>query len=337
VKFLDEVLIQVTAGKGGNGCISFRREKFLPRGGPNGGNGGKGGDIYLQADSNLNTLVDFHGHHFHRAKHGQNGSGHHCAGQQGTDLLLKVPVGTEVFSTDTEEFIGDLTSADQTLLVAKGGRPGLGNACFKSSTRRAPRICTAGEEGESRNLRLSLKLLADVGLLGLPNAGKSTFTRAVSAATPKVAAYPFTTLQPQLGVVCLSAARSFTVADLPGLIASAAQGVGLGIRFLKHLARTRLLLHIVDASPDNQEKLIEDILTVQQELNQYSEALFNKPRWVVLNKLDLVPAESREAYCNKLKHRLSAHQYSPSFEISAIQREGTQLLCEKIMSFLESK
>ena len=353
MKFLDEVLIEVVAGKGGNGCVSFRREKFIPRGGPDGGNGGQGGHIYLQADSDLNTLIDFHKQRLYRAKNGQHGSGRDRSGQQGMDLTLKVPIGTEVFSADTEESIGDLTRADQCLLVAKGGQAGLGNACFKSSTQRAPRVSTLGEPGESRSLRLSLKLLADVGLVGLPNAGKSTLIRAISAATPKVADYPFTTLQPQLGVVQLQAGRCFVVADIPGLIKGAAQGAGLGIHFLKHLQRTRLLLHIVDACPSDQGDPVAHIATIEQELAQYSQTLLDKPRWLLLNKLDLIPSIHRQKHCDsivlrifsqiqgptKLGHNAYKNQHASGikvFCISSIQRDGTSSLCDEVMKFLES-
>lgn len=339
MKFLDEVLVQVTAGKGGNGCVSFRREKFIPLGGPDGGNGGHGGHVYLQADPNLNTLIDFHDRRLYRAKDGQNGSGRGCTGRQGEDLTLPVPVGTEVFSVDTEECIGDLTVAAQRLLVAQGGRNGIGNACFKSSTHRAPRECTPGEPGESRHLRLSLKLLADVGLVGLPNAGKSTLIRAISAATPKVADYPFTTLKPHLGVVRLQMGRSFVVADIPGLIAGAAQGAGLGIQFLKHLERTRLLLHVIDAGAEDVQQVVADILIIEQELAQYSDTLLAKPRWLLLNKLDQIPATLHQSYCDRIMSCIKAH--SPAararvFMISGAQREGTSLLCEDIMGFLEA-
>lgn len=336
MKFLDEVLIQAIAGKGGHGCLSFRREKYIPRGGPDGGNGGEGGNVYLRADSNLNTLIDFHGQYAYLAKNGQSGSGQNRAGKKGEDLTLFVPVGTEVFNAGTEECIGDLTQVDSKLLVAQGGQHGVGNACFKSSTRRSPREYTLGKPGESRLLRLSLKLLADVGLVGLPNAGKSTLIRAISAATPKVADYPFTTLIPQLGVVSLAEGHSFVVADIPGLIEGAAQGSGLGIQFLKHLERTRLLLHVVDMCPLDGHDPLEDIKIIEQELGQYTAKLLDKPRWLVLNKLDLIEESSRQRHCDRFIHRMKVNQRTSLFIISGIQQEGTKALCAKVMAFLIS-
>ena len=333
MKFLDEVEILVEAGKGGAGCVSFRREKFIPLGGPNGGDGGDGGSVYLKASVNLNTLIDFHYNRLYKAKRGENGKGSDCAGKKGEDLILEVPVGTQIFDADTEEFIGDLTVADQEQRVAQGGWHGLGNARFKSSTNRSPRQFTPGQVGETRRLKLSLKLLADVGLVGLPNAGKSSLIRSVSAATPKVADYPFTTLQPHLGVVRLEYARSFVIADIPGLITGAAEGAGLGIRFLKHLERTRLLLHVVDVCPADGSDPLVNIATIEEELEKYSPELAAKPRWFVLNKIDLLATPELEEAYQRLKNKLSSDR--PLFEISALQRVGTKALCYALMDFLE--
>lgn len=334
MKFVDEATIRVEAGKGGDGSCSFRREKFIPLGGPDGGDGGDGGSIYLHADNNLNTLVDFRYTRQFRAERGQNGSGTNCTGKSGDDLIIRVPVGTEVFDCDTEEFIGDLTKSGDKLLVAQGGFHGLGNTRFKSSTNRAPRQTTKGQPGDMRNLKLSLKVLADVGLLGLPNAGKSTFIRAVSAATPKVADYPFTTLHPHLGVVRVAVDKSFVIADIPGLIEGAAEGAGLGIRFLKHLERTRLLLHIVDVAPNDGSNPIESIHAIASELKKFSPELIKKPRWLVLNKLDLLPSDEAEKYCKKIIKQLKWKE--PVFQISAIKKEGTQELCYRVMEYLET-
>ena len=335
MKFLDEVEIIVEAGKGGDGCVSFRREKFIPLGGPNGGDGGDGGSVYLKAVPNLNTLVDFHHYRLYKAQRGENGKGSDCAGKKGSDRVLEVPVGTEVFDADTQEAVGDLTSCDQVLLIAKGGWHGLGNARFKSSTNRSPRQSTLGQAGESRRLKLSLKLLADVGLLGLPNAGKSSLIRAVSAATPKVADYPFTTLIPQLGVVSLEYGRSFVVADIPGIIAGAAVGAGLGLRFLKHLERTRVLLHVVDLNPSDGSNPIENVAIIERELRNYSHELASKPRWFVFNKTDLLAAEEIGIRCQAIKDFFSIDE--PCFEISALQRVGTKPLCYALIDFLQGK
>ncbi len=336
MKFVDEVTIHVEAGKGGNGCASFRREKFIPKGGPNGGDGGHGGSVYLITDEGLNTLVDFRHVRRYRAESGQAGMGREMYGKGGEDLYIRVPVGTTVTEVDTEEVIGDLTEANQVLCVAKGGRGGLGNVHFKSSTNRAPRQCTPGKEGEARELRLELKLLADVGLLGLPSAGKSTFIRSVSAARPKVADYPFTTLHPNLGVVSIESHRSFVIADLPGLIEGAAEGAGLGIRFLKHLARTRLLLHLVDVSPFGETRdPVEDAKSIVRELEKYSDDLAGKERWLVLNKWDLVPEEEREA---KYQSIIDGLQWEgPVFKVTAISGEGTRDLMYRIMEKIEQE
>ncbi|HHL45341.1 MAG TPA: GTPase ObgE [Gammaproteobacteria bacterium] len=336
MKFVDEATIRVEGGKGGNGCVSFRREKFIPRGGPNGGDGGDGGSVWLVADSALNTLLDFRYTRHYRAESGQPGMGSDRTGKGGNDLQIKVPVGTLVFDVDTGEPMGDLVAAGQKLLVAKGGFHGLGNTRFKSSTNRTPRQSTPGTPGEIRELRLELKLLADVGLLGLPNAGKSTLIRAVSAATPKVADYPFTTLVPNLGVVSIEAHRSFVMADIPGLIEGAADGAGLGIRFLKHVGRTRLLLHLVDmASFEEGADPGRDVRTIERELEKFSPELMKRERWLVLNKLDLLPESERDARCQELVSSLGWK--GPVFYISAITKTGTRELCGRIMEYLEQQ
>ena len=306
MKFVDEALIEVIAGDGGNGSASFRREKFVPRGGPDGGDGGRGGSIWMVADRNINTLIDYRYARIHRAKRGENGRGADQYGHGAEDIVLRVPVGTMIVDADTAAMLADLAADGQRTLVAKGGTGGLGNIHFKSSTNRAPRQFTPGEKGEQRRLRLELKVLADVGLLGLPNAGKSTFIRAVSAARPKVADYPFTTLSPNLGVVRTDENRSFVVADIPGLIAGAADGAGLGHQFLRHLQRTRMLLHIVDIAPfDPDADPVRDARAIVAELERYDAALYEKPRWLVLNKLDLVPQEEREARVKAFVERVS--------------------------------
>src|SRR5690554_5884346 len=301
MKLVDEAEITVTAGKGGNGCVGFRREKFIPKGGPDGGDGGDGGSVWLQADENLNTLVDFRHERRFQAQKGEGGMGQQKYGKGGDDRTIVVPVGTVVINVDTDEVIGDMTEHGQRLLVARGGKGGLGNMHFKSSTNRAPRQSTPGEWGEERLLRLELKLLADVGLLGFPNAGKSTLIRAVSAATPKVADYPFTTLYPNLGVVSVEPHRSFVIADIPGLIEGASDGAGLGTRFLKHLVRTHLLLHIVDMAPfDTEVSPADNVRAIAYELDQFSPGLAQRDRWLVLNKLDLIPEDEREARCQAI-------------------------------------
>ncbi|HLA74556.1 MAG TPA: Obg family GTPase CgtA [Gammaproteobacteria bacterium] len=336
MKFTDEAVIRVEGGNGGNGCSSFRREKYIPFGGPNGGDGGDGGSIYLLAAPALNTLVDFRYTRVFRARHGQNGMGSECTGRSGEDTFIKVPVGTVVIDADTDEVMGDLATPGQTLLVARGGFHGLGNTRFKSSTNRAPRQFTLGTPGEQRNLRLELKLLADVGLLGMPNAGKSTFIRAVSAARPKVADYPFTTLHPNLGVVSVEAHRSFVIADIPGVIEGAAEGAGLGIKFLKHLSRTSLLLHLVDIAPlGGHSNPVDDVRKIEAELEKFSAELAARERWLVLNKADLLPPEQRAAHCQDIIKQLGWNK--PVFIISAIKGEGCRELSFSIMEYLEQQ
>jgi len=307
MKFVDEASISVEAGKGGNGCMSFRREKYIPKGGPDGGDGGHGGDVILVADESINTLVDFRYVRRYRAETGQGGMGSQMSGHQGANEYLKVPIGTTVIDEDTSEILGDLTEQGQELLVAKGGERGLGNIHFKSSINRAPRQTTKGKDGESRNIKFEMKVIADVGLLGLPNAGKSTFIRAVSAATPKVADYPFTTLVPNLGVVSVAKHKSFVVADIPGLIEGASEGAGLGIRFLKHLVRTRILLHVVDMSPYDGSTAADNAKVIINELEKFSPELVNRERWLVLNKLDLIPEDERESRCQELERPSLQH------------------------------
>jgi GTP-binding protein len=337
MKLVDEAQIQVTAGNGGNGCIGFRREKFIPLGGPDGGDGGDGGSVWLQADENLNTLVDFRHQRTFRAQRGENGMGRQMYGKAGEDLTITVPVGTVVHSVETDEVIGDLTRHGERLLVAKGGKGGLGNMHFKSSITRAPRKATPGEEGEQRELKLELKLLADVGLLGFPNAGKSTFIRAVSAATPKVADYPFTTLYPNLGVVSVEPHRSFVIADVPGLIEGAADGAGLGTQFLRHLQRTRLLLHLVDISPmeGGVEGVspIEQVRAIERELEKHDADLLQKPRWLVLNKADLMFEDEAAAAAKTIIDEL--HWQQPWYLVSAISREGTWPIMQDVMAFFD--
>jgi len=332
MKFVDEVVISVEAGKGGNGCLSFRREKFIEKGGPDGGDGGDGGSVWMEADRNLNTLVDYRFQRRYKAENGRQGASRNCTGSKGAELVLKVPVGTTVIDEDTGEVLCDLTNVGQREKVAQCGFHGLGNTRFKSSVNRAPRQTTDGSLGESRNLKLELKVLADVGLLGLPNAGKSTFIRAVSAAKPKVANYPFTTLVPNLGVVRVEQDHSFVIADIPGLIEGAAEGAGLGIRFLKHLARTRLLLHLVDMAPWDDVAPAESAKIIINELEKFSPALAEQERWLVLNKLDLVPEEEREARCQAVIDALGWQ--GPVFQVSAVQKEGTWAVCQQIMSYI---
>jgi len=333
MKFVDEAEIRVEAGDGGNGCLSFRKEKFIEYGGPNGGDGGDGGDVYLIADEGLNTLIDYRFERFHRAKRGQNGQPQNCTGKGSDDLVLKVPVGTRVVDVDTGEQLGDLTHKDQRLLVAKGGWHGLGNLRFKSSTNRTPRQKTDGTPGEIRNLKLELLLLAEVGLLGLPNAGKSTLIRSVSAAKPKVADYPFTTLVPNLGVVRLDTQRSFVIADIPGIIEGAADGAGLGTQFLKHLERCRILLHIIDIMPVDGSDPLENAKTIISELEQHNAKLAGKPRWVVFNKLDLVLEDEAEEITSRILEGLDWQGEVHS--ISAFNKMGTQELTQKVMTFIE--
>ena len=334
MKFVDEVEIRVEAGDGGNGCVSFRKEKFIEFGGPNGGDGGDGGDVYLIADEGLNTLIDYRFERFHRAKRGQNGQPQNCTGKSSGDLMLKVPVGTRAVDQDTGEQIGDLTYKGQKMLVAKGGWHGLGNLRFKSSTNRTPRQRTDGTPGEIRSLKLELLLLADVGLLGLPNAGKSTLIRSVSAATPKVADYPFTTLVPNLGVVRLDTQRSFVIADIPGIIEGAADGAGLGTQFLKHLERCRILLHVIDIMPVDGTDPLENAKVIISELEQHNEKLAGKPRWVVFNKIDLVLEEEAKEITDAILAGLDWKGEVHS--ISAFNRTGTKELTQKVMTFIEA-
>ncbi|WP_417546100.1 Obg family GTPase CgtA [Marinobacter sp.] len=335
MKFVDEATIIVEAGNGGHGCLSFRREKYVPRGGPDGGDGGDGGSVYLEASDSLNTLVDYQFQRKHKAPGGEQGSGRNCTGTKGEDLVLPVPVGTTVVDVDTHEVLGDLTRIGQQLKVAQGGFHGLGNTRFKSSINRAPRQTSKGSEGELRNLRLELKVLADVGLLGLPNAGKSTFIRSVSAATPKVADYPFTTLVPNLGVVSVQMHQSFVIADIPGLIEGAAEGAGLGVRFLKHLVRTRLLLHLVDVAPYDGSSPAHAVNVIAHELEKFSETLANRERWLVLNKVDMVPEEDREAHCQAIVDELDWQ--GPVFRVSALSGEGTKPLTQAVMRWIEER
>ncbi len=333
MKFVDEAIIQVEAGKGGNGCVSFRREKFIPKGGPDGGDGGDGGSVYLVADPHLNTLVDFRHQRRFRAENGEPGRGRNCSGKKGADCEIRVPVGTVVHDADSGELLGDLTRPGERLCVARGGRHGLGNTHFKSSTNRAPRQSTPGTPGERRTLRLELRLLADVGLLGLPNAGKSTLIRALSAARPKVADYPFTTLHPNLGVVQVEAHRSFVLADIPGLIEGAAEGAGLGHRFLRHLRRTRLLLHVVDIAPIDGSDPAQGIQALVRELERYDAELARLPRWLVFNKCDLLPEAEVQRRIADITARLGWD--GPCHAISAATGQGTQALAQAVMAALE--
>lgn len=335
MKFVDEANIEVIAGQGGNGCLSFRREKYIPRGGPDGGDGGDGGSVVLKADGNLNTMVDYRFQRIYRAEKGEAGRGQNRTGKSGEDLVLPVPVGTTILDEDTGETLGDLSEDGQSLIVAQGGFHGLGNTRFKSSTNRAPRQTTPGSEGERRRLKLELKVLADVGLLGLPNAGKSTLIRAISAATPKVADYPFTTLVPNLGVVKVEAHRSFVVADIPGLVEGAAEGAGLGIRFLKHLTRNRILLHLIDMAPFDGGEPAQAAVTIVKELERFSPILASRERWLVLNKLDLVEPE---LFAQRRRSVIEALNWKGrTFEISAIAGRGTAALCGELMDYLEHR
>ena len=335
MKFVDEATIRVQAGNGGHGCLSFRREKYIDKGGPDGGDGGDGGSVYLVARAGTTTLADFRVARKFRAGSGDPGAGRNMTGRSGDDLEIDIPCGTVVYEIDTGELIGDLTVPGQTLRVAAGGRGGLGNTHFKSSVNRAPRKTTQGTPGEARHLRLELKLLADVGLVGLPNAGKSTLIRAMSAARPKVADYPFTTLHPHLGVVAVGPLQSFVMADIPGLIEGAADGAGLGIGFLKHLQRTRLLLHVVDVAPLNEdERPAEQVRAIGAELRKFSEELANKPRWLVLNKSDLVVADELPALREQIVADLE--WAGPVFAVSAATGSGTEELAQSVMRELEA-
>lgn len=333
MQFVDEVTIVVQAGKGGNGCLSFRREKYVPKGGPDGGDGGDGGSIILRADGDLNTLADYRYQRKFRAGTGEDGRGSNCSGAKGEDRVLDVPVGTTVVDCETDEILGDLTEAGQSLRVAHGGFHGLGNTRYKSSVNRAPRQTTSGSQGEAREIRLEMKVLADVGLVGLPNAGKSTLIRAMSAAKPRVADYPFTTLVPNLGVVSVAAYQSFVVADIPGLIEGASEGAGLGIRFLRHLVRTRLLLHVVDPIPWDDEDPAESVDTITCELERFSPALAERERWLVVNKSDSLPDAEDEV----ARLREALDWAGPVFLISALSGDGIQALTQAIMRWLEQQ
>lgn len=335
MKFVDEAFIKVQAGNGGRGCVSFRREKFVPFGGPDGGDGGDGASVYLRAAPGINTLADFRISRTYRAQHGTGGSSRDCTGRGGEDLVIPVPVGTVLEDMDTAEVLGDLTRVGQSVLVAKGGKGGWGNTKFKSSTNRSPRKFGPGLPGEKRSLKLEMKLIADVGLLGLPNAGKSTLIRAVSAARPKVAEYPFTTLHPNLGVVSVGEHRSFLMADIPGLIEGAADGAGLGIKFLKHLQRTGVLLHLIDIAPlDPDADPVKDARAIAGELKKFDAGLAAKPRWLVLDKIDLLPEDEVERRCKDIVRRL--RWKGPTFRISGVTGQGTKELCQDVMTFLEA-
>jgi GTPase len=336
MKFVDEAVIEVHAGKGGDGVASFRREKFVPRGGPDGGDGGRGGSVYAIADRNINTLIDYRYARIHRARNGEKGQGSDCYGRSAPDIELRVPVGTVITDAETGELIADLAQHEERELLAAGGKGGLGNLHFKSSVNRAPREFTRGEPGVSRKLKLELKVLADVGLLGLPNAGKSTLIRAVSAARPKVADYPFTTLHPNLGVVRVDQHRSFVIADIPGLIEGAAEGAGLGHQFLRHLQRTRLLLHVVDIAPHGEASdPAHDAKAIIAELKKYDLELYRKPRWLVINKTDLLPAESREKTVRAFLRKLGWK--GKTFTISALTGEGCEALTYAVMDHIEQE
>ncbi len=333
MKFVDEARINVIAGDGGNGTMSFRREKYIPRGGPDGGDGGDGGSVFLRATDDLNTLMDFRHNRTYLAKRGGNGRGRNCTGAKGDDCIIDVPEGTVATDLLTGQVIADLKTDGEIVCVAKGGFHGLGNARFKSSTNRAPRRTSEGTPGERLELQLELRVLADVGLLGLPNAGKSTLIRSVSSATPKVADYPFTTLIPNLGVASIEPHRSFVIADIPGLIEGAADGHGLGVRFLKHLSRNRLLLHVIDIQPVDNSCPVETAKGLVKELKLHNETLYAKPRWVVLNKTDLVPDEMLDDICNDIVTGLDWQ--GPVYRISAATGQGTEALCSDIMIQLE--
>ncbi|MFA7504604.1 MAG: GTPase ObgE [Burkholderiaceae bacterium] len=344
MKFVDEARIEVLAGKGGNGIVSFRREKFIPRGGPNGGDGGRGGSVFAIADRNINTLIDYRYARRHQARNGEHGRGSDQYGAAGADILLRMPVGTQIFDAETDELLFDLTEHETRVTLARGGTGGLGNIHFKSSVNRAPRQSTPGTEGETRLLRLELKVLADVGLLGMPNAGKSTFLTAISNARPRVADYPFTTLHPHLGVVRVGAGQSFVVADIPGLIEGAADGAGLGHRFLRHLARTRLLLHVVDLAPlDETADPVADARAILAELRKYDPQLYEKPRWLVLNKIDMIPQAERAARADAFVTALRGRgrkalpiDEARVFQVSALTREGCEEVCRAVWSWLET-
>jgi len=336
MRFVDEAEIRVEAGAGGNGVATFRREKYIPMGGPDGGDGGDGGSIYLVATNNVNTLADFRFNTLHKAKRGQKGMGRNCTGRKGEDLYISVPPGSIIYEAETDEKIGDLTNPGETLLVAKGGFHGLGNTRFKSSINRTPQQFSKGSLGESRTLKIELMVIADVGLLGLPNAGKSSLIRSVSSAKPKVADYPFTTLHPNLGVVRVDDLRGFVIADIPGVIEGAAEGAGLGLQFLKHLSRTGLLLHMVDVQPyESEESPVESARTIINEIEKWSDDLAGKPRWLVLNKIDRLLEEEAEEHCKAIVKELAWS--GPVFEISALKKQGTKNLMYAIMDFLDQQ
>ncbi len=336
MKFIDEAKIQVNAGKGGDGVASFRRERFIPKGGPDGGDGGNGGSIFAISDRNINTLVDYRFARIHRAKNGKNGRGSDRYGKGAENILLRMPIGTIISNINSGEIIADLKQNQQKVLLAKGGVGGIGNIHFKSSINRTPRQFTYGEPGEEFELKLELKVLADVGLLGIPNAGKSTLIRAVSSARPKVADYPFTTLHPNLGMVRVDHNRSFVMADIPGLIKNSAEGAGLGHQFLKHLTRTRLLLHIVDIAPlDSNTDPVYDAKSIVLELKKYDELLYQKPRWLVINKVDMLPDDSEKEVCTKFTRNLGWS--GKSFIISALSGKGCKQLIYAIMEYLEQE
>ena len=334
MQFIDEASIRVQAGKGGNGCLSFRREKYVERGGPDGGNGGDGGNVFLVADEALNTLIDFRYQPAYQARNGQGGGSRNKTGARGEDIYVKVPMGTTVVDEETQEVLGDLSAPEQILLVAEGGSRGLGNATFKSSTNRAPRKTTPGQLGDIRRLRLQLKLLADVGLLGLPNAGKSTLIGQVSAANPKVADYPFTTLTPSLGVVRIAADASFVMADIPGLIVGAAQGAGLGAQFLRHLSRTKVLLHLVDVLPEDQSDPVDNALAIEQELAEYSEALIERPIWIGLSKADQLDDEALDTMLQEMAETFPER---PIYALSALGDIGLTTVTRDLMQFLQEQ
>ena len=334
MKFVDEAEITVEAGNGGSGCLSFRREKYIEKGGPDGGDGGDGGSVFLVGDIALNTLVDFRFQPRYRAQSGKAGQGSNCTGSRGKDLVIQVPVGTSVIDVNTEELIADIRVPDKPVKVAQGGYHGLGNARFKSSTNRAPRQITSGSEGEERTLQLQLRLVADVGLLGFPNAGKSTLVRSVSAAKPKVADYPFTTLIPSLGVVSIDLERSFVIADIPGLIEGASDGAGLGFRFLRHLSRTSLLLHLVDALPVDQSDPVDEAKKIIIELEKFSPTLADKERWLVINKVDLLSKDMIRQLEEDLRKALNWEL--PIYKISAINNKGCPSLMRALMDRVEN-
>ena len=334
MKFVDEAVIRVEAGKGGNGCLSFRREKYIPKGGPDGGDGGRGGSIFIEGNESLNTLIDYRYQRLYRAEHGKPGMGREKSGPKGQDMTLKVPVGTSIVDVDTDTVIADVTRAGERICIAEGGHFGLGNTRFKSSTNRAPRKTTLGKPGEARDIRLELQVLADVGLVGLPNAGKSSLVSMLSAAKPKIADYPFTTLIPSLGVVRINSHRSFVIADVPGLIAGAAEGAGLGIRFLKHLTRARILLHLVDLQPLDGKDPVEAVTEIAAELERFSPTLAERERWLVVNKADTIPEDQWDEALDDVVKRLNWK--GPAYIISGLLEQGTELLAQDLMIRLES-